>query len=98
MIRRAISPRLASRTLRIDDPIRSALRQEGGDAFTTFGIAAAAGDPTRGFGAQRVGDGLAGEVASQGLGVGDGAGCGGENMSQPRIDPRLGAAIVVRKL
>src|SRR3546814_1393181 len=77
MIRRAISPRLAIRSLRIRfHPGCRTFFEEGGKAFFSLRRGAARGDPSGAVGADRVVYGSARIVGDKGLRVAHGAGGG----------------------
>src|SRR3546814_5062316 len=91
MIRRAISPRLAIRSLRIRfHPGCRTLFGEGGKAFFSLRRGAARGDPSGAVGADRVVYGSARIVGDKGLRVAHGAGGGVQDELDPLCNPRVG--------
>src|SRR3546814_14061233 len=91
MIRRAISPRLAIRSLRIRfHPGCRTLFEEGGKAFFSLRRGAARGDPSGAVGADRVVYGAARIVGDTGLRVAHGAAGGVQLTLAPRCTPLFG--------
>ena len=73
------------------NPIWFALGKKGGDTLPSLRRGAAGSDPPGGFGTEVRGDGTAGNIGDQPMGIGNGTGGGLQDCRDPGFD--LGAGI-----